>query len=246
MPTTIPGTSPQTSPPIITNPSVKPQPEQGHVNAKDRMITAIAESKEGQGLLADIRHFIQSFVCRLQGSCSGRIANAVEKVGPAGYRRVMKNDAKKWEAFLSNGQHIAWDSSRSDSQRAWYGASGYWAKLRDTGLDRCCLKSASSYPPSEAFPLAADGLPFDGVVRVDADGYLADYDRIGFSEGTIKPFAKVRIVAQYTAEQGFPPFGASATGVYSSGGGIGNVLQGGLNPLVLIGGWFLAKKQGWF
>lgn len=238
----VPGTSPSGG--IRINPNVQPQEGQNHVPLKDRFVTAVAESKEGQGLLADIRNFISSVICRAQGSCSGRIQEAVRKAGVAGYRRHLASDPRKWEAFLSNGQHLRWDASSMDSQKYWYGSSGYWAKLRDTGLDRCCLKSASNYPPSEAFPVAADGLPFNGVVRIDADGYFADFDRIGFGEGTLKPFAQARVVQVLKAEEGFPPFGVSATGVFTQTEGI--VSMAGFNPFTLVAGYFIGKKAGWF
>lgn len=237
-----PATSP-TSPPA-TNPGVNTQPQQGHLPTTDRMITALAESKEGQGLLADVRHFFQTFVCRLKGSCKGRLEDACRKVGYAGYRRVVRDNPREWEAFLMNGQHLSWDNSRLDSQKMWYGVSGYWHKLKDTGLDRCCLKSTNGYPPSEAFPLAADGLPYDGVVRLDADGYLADYDRIGFSDAKMQQFRSARVVAQYPIGTAIPPFQNSKTGVYAGGlvPGI-EAAGGGLSSLVFLAGLFAAVRR---
>lgn len=90
----LPGASPPASPPV-TNPSVNSQPRQEHLPATDRMITALAESKEGQGLLADVRHFFQTFVCRLKGSCKGRLEDACRKVGYAGYRRVVRDNPRE-------------------------------------------------------------------------------------------------------------------------------------------------------
>lgn len=225
-------------------PGIPPQPGQEHIPLSDRMITALAESKEGQGLLADLRAFIGGIICRLQGSCRDRIAEAVRKVGYAGYRRVMPNDGRKWEMFLSNGQHLSWDSTRMDSQKLWFGVSGYWTKLRDAGLDRCCLKSMNSYPPSEAFPFAADGLPYDGLVRVDADGFLADYDRIGFTEKKLESFRSVRIVAQYGPQDAIPPFQNSKTGVYAGGLVPGvEAASSGLGALAVLAGLFAFGRK---
>lgn len=103
-----------------------------------------ATQKKTNALIAKL----SALVCRAKGSCSPKIINIVQKIGYAGYRR---GSPDKWNYYLDNGIHLSWDLSKFYNAQNWYFGSGYWQRLKDAGLDNCCLKS--KWPPAEAFPI---------------------------------------------------------------------------------------------
>jgi len=96
----------------------------------------------------------EKLICQLKGSCSPKFQQAVASVGIAGYRR---GSTTAFEFYLNNGLNLTQDLTKKHNYQAWYFGSGYWEKLKNTGLDNCCLKQ--KHPPSEAFPLINSVLP---------------------------------------------------------------------------------------
>jgi hypothetical protein len=102
--------------------------------------------KKTNGLLNEI----QKLICRTHSPCGPKFIQAIQRTGGfVGYRR---GTTTKWNYYLPNGIHLSWDLGKATNAQNWYLGSGYWEKLKNAGLDSCCLRS--KYPPSEAFPLA--------------------------------------------------------------------------------------------
>ncbi len=92
---------------------------------------------------------IQKLICRTKSPCGPKFAQAIQKTG--GYQGYRRGTTTKWNYYLPNGIYLSWDLGKATNAQNWYLGSGYWEKLKNVGLDSCCLRS--KWPPSEAFPL---------------------------------------------------------------------------------------------
>ena len=151
----------------------------------------------------------EKLLCRLKGSCAPKFAAAVASVGFAGYRR---GTSSAWNYYSNEGIHLTQDLSKWYNAQAWYFGSGYWEKLRQAGLDNCCLKQ--KWPPTEAFPLTGKpsiatklvNLPNGKQVEVDPERFdptsfqqeVDDYFR---KQGGIAPNTGITTTQQNTPLQ---------------------------------------------
>lgn len=118
--------------------------------------------KKTQDKINSVQKQINDLICRAKGSCSPKIAQAVASVGIAGYRL---GTTQKWNYYHTSGVHLTFDLTKFYNAQAWYLGSGYWEKLKNAGLDACCLKD--KWPPAEAFPLAGASAPTSFVKLPD-------------------------------------------------------------------------------
>jgi len=133
---------------------------------------------KGKGILDKIGKFITGLACKAQGSCKDNFNKAIAATGgTVGYRRRTRDGGEQW--FLNTTESISWDDSAPNAMRTWYQVSGYWQKLKDAGLNPCCLKQ--TYPPAEAFPFAADGKLFDGWLTIRVGEFDVNVDKISYN-----------------------------------------------------------------
>lgn len=132
---------------------------------------------------AAVWSFIDSIGCRLHSGCAPKLRAAVSQIGYAGYRLGTQS---QWNYYLPNGINLTWDLSKFYNAQVWYAGGGYFEKLKNTGIDHCCLKS--KWPPAEAFPLSGamrqhiivrlpDGKTFEADPQVfDMNTYQKELD----------------------------------------------------------------------
>lgn len=129
-------------------------------------------SPAGQQKLSDFQKFLNEVVCRLHTSCHPKLEQITRKVGYAGYS---KGEGQTWSIYLENGLMLWEKPGYPLGAKDWYVRSGYWERLKNAGLDPCCLRQ--SLPPSEAFPFRTQPrkepisvkLPDGRIVLADPD-----------------------------------------------------------------------------
>lgn len=192
----------------------------------------IAVKKAGmvKSLVDKVGQFISGIQCKLKGSCSPKFQAAVLASGGAvGYKRVKYEGGKRLEYwFLNTTEYLSWDAAAPNSMKTWYQASGYWQKLKDAGLDPCCLKQ--TYPPAEAFP---DKGEFGGISIIKVDGINVEVDKATY-DPSVHKFETLAASGDYTEGDTTPK--QISTGAQTSGGN-------GLALLAAAGAafWFFRK-----
>jgi len=152
------------------------------------VFAAISAAGSVRDKINAVGKFVSGIQCKLKGSCSPKFSAAVNASGgPVGYRRYMSN-GKDWYYFLNTTEHLTWHAVSSEkdgaSAREWYYGNGYWDKLKNAGLDNCCLKEG--FPPSEAFPKASDGRLYEGLLTVQVGTRKILVDKVSFDANTHK------------------------------------------------------------
>lgn len=194
-------------------------------------VIAVKQAGTVKSLVDKVGNFIAGIQCRLKGSCSPKFQAAVLATGGAvGYKRVKFEGGKRLEWwFLNTTEYLSWDAAAPNSMKTWYQASGYWQKLKDAGLDPCCLKQ--TFPPAEAFP---DRGNFGGVSTIIVDGVKVEVDQASY-DPSVHKFETLAAVGDYTAGDTTPK--VISTGAQTSGG----------NSLALLGlaagAFFLFKRK---
>lgn len=132
-------------------------------------ITKMSDEVSKQKATANLwASYLDKLACRLKGSCSPKITQAVASVGKAGYKRYRTLKKDEWYYYLPEGMLLRWHTLESgywDSAQVWFLGSGYAEKLKNAGLDPCCLKS--KWPPSEAFPPHPDGKTIEDSQHIE-------------------------------------------------------------------------------
>ena len=191
-------------------------------------VVAVKQVGRVESLVKSVEQFIGGIKCQLKGSCSPKFQQAVLATGGAvGYKRVKFENGKRLEWwFLNTTEYLSWDNAAPNAMKTWYQASGYWQKLKDAGLDSCCLKQ--TFPPAEAFP---DKGNFAGVTEIIVDGVKVQVDK-GSYDPSVHKFDTLAVSGDYVKE----------TPVNNSSGAQtndGNLLMLGA---FVVAGYFLLPK----